>query len=222
MDLSVIKILLVDYWAVLLICPALFLFIFSNELNIIGLNGLVYRKQCLDSYNTTVCNQIHSYPSASVQVQELSSQRQMELNIAFIIPAIFAIIHFSGMADRRLNYQMPLLVSVVGSLANTLILVFATDLDMQTCYILIFCAQIINGLLGGGSLCFISSCFSHVSIYEEKIVEKAAEKVVGDESGKPDKSKFRSIRFSFCEFSLLMGQFLGMYLFSYRVSFPLK
>lgn len=215
MDLSVIKMLLVNYWAVLLICPALFLFIFSNELNIIGLNGLVYRKQCLESYNTTVCNDIHSYPAASVIVQELSSQKQMELNIAFIIPAIFAIVHFSGMADRRLNYQMPLLVSVVGSVTNTLILMFATDLETKICYILIFCAQIINGLLGGGSLCFISSCFSHISIYEERVDEKAADKNVGDVSSKPDRSKFRSIRFSLCEFSLLMGQFLGLCLFWY-------
>jgi hypothetical protein len=212
MDFSAISNLLVNYWAVLLICPALFLFIFSNELNIIGLNALVYRKQCLASFNTTICNNINSYPNASVVVQELSSEKQMELNIAFIIPALFAVVHFSGMADRRLNYQMPLLVSVVGSVINTLFLIFATDLETKSCYTLMFLAQVINGLLGGGSLCFISSCFSHISIYEEKVDENAG----GD---RPDRSKYRSIRFSFCEFSLLIGNFLGKY---YKLIFKLR
>ena len=193
-----IKLLLVDYWVVFLICPALFLFILSNELNIIGLNSLVYRKLCLDDFNATICNHIHQYANESLTIQEKSSQTQMYLNISFIIPALFAIIHFSGMADKRLNYQIPLLVSVIGSLINTLFLIFATDLNVNQALILIFLAQVLNGICGGGSLCFISSCFSHISIYEEKL-----------NPGQTDKSNYRSIRFSLCEASLLIGQFLG-------------
>lgn len=198
------KTVLVDYWVVFLICPALFLFIFSNELNIIGLYGLVYRKQCLSQFNETICNNIHSFLNESVSVQENSSEKQMWMNISLIIPAIFAIVRFSGMGDKKLNYQVPLLVAVVGSVLNTLILVIATDQSTTLCFALIFVAQALNGICGGGSLCFISSCFSHISVYEEKKSEAI------EHNSDERKSNYKSIRFSICESSLLIGQFLGI------------
>lgn len=207
------KSVLVDYWVVFLICPALFLFIFSNELNIIGLYGLVYRKQCLSQFNETICNNIHSFVNESVSVQENSSEKQMWMNISLIIPAIFAIVRFSGMGDKKLNYQVPLLVAVVGSILNTLILVIATDQDAAVCFTLIFVAQALNGICGGGSLCFISSCFSHISVYEERTNEKKMEQDAVAET----KSNYKSIRFSICESSLLIGQFLGSLISGYLI-----
>jgi len=101
------------------------------------------------------------------------------------------------MADKRLNYQVPLLVSVFGSMLNAGLLLVATDLDGDACFRLVFTAQAIGGVFGGGSLCFISSCFSHISVYEEGV------------DGGQEAGRTRSVRFSLCEASLLIGQFLG-------------
>jgi len=114
------------------------------------------------------------------------------------------------MADKKLNYQIPLLVSVAGSILNAGILIFATDLDGDVCFRLMLIAQVLGGIFGGGSLCFISSCFSHISIYEESVDSQRQEVTV---TAEVENSNSRSIRFSLCEASLLIGQFLGWFIF---------
>lgn len=198
---------LLDYWCALLICPALFLYVFSNDINLIALNGLIYRKACINQFNLTVCNSIKKFSAFSTLVQEESTQKMLYLNIAFLLPAIFAIIHMASIGDRRLNYQLPLLVSLLGSLGQSFVNIFAVDQAYSTCFYLLICSQIINGICGGGSLAFISSCFSHVSIYENFKSNNLPSKP----------KKYRSISYSICESCLLFGQFLGSFLSGYLI-----
>jgi hypothetical protein len=81
-----------DNSIVLLICPALFLYTFSNEINLISLNGLVYRKICLANYNTTTCDILKNFSNSSTIVQEITSNQMLVLNISFLIPAILALV----------------------------------------------------------------------------------------------------------------------------------
>ena len=198
----------VEYWRVFLICPALFAYIFSNDISIISLNSLVYRKTCLNNFNETVCNNIRNYStSISTLVQEDSTQKMIYLNMAFLIPAILSIVQLASLGDRKLNYKIPLLVSIVGSIAHAIACYFSVDQSSSICFALLFVAQAVNGACGGGSLAFISSCFSHISVGNSKTLEKT-----------PDvKSKDRSIRYSLCESSLLLGQFFGSFSSGYII-----
>lgn len=159
---------LLGYWEVILIYPALFLYIFSNDLNLISQSALIYRKLCLHEYNETICNSIHSHTKESNRVQELTSQFQIILNVAFMAPAILSLIHLSSLADRRLNYEIPLVVSLIGSLAQALVCIFVPKADFELAYYLLILSQVVNGICGAGSLAFISSCFSHVANYESR------------------------------------------------------
>lgn len=213
----------VDYWAALLICPALFLYVFSNDINIIALNGLIYRKICLNEYNQTICNSIHNFSSFSTHVQEISSEKMILLNIAFLVPAIFSIIHMASIGDRRLNYQLPLIVSLVGSMGQAFINIFATDQPYSVCLALLMFSQAVNGVCGGGSLAFISSCFSHISIYEngfDNNKDNLDTQLINDRDENEVRrgvKKYRSIRYSLCESCLLLGQFLGSFLSGYLI-----
>lgn len=157
-----------DYWQVLLIYPALFLFIFSNDINLIAQHGLVYRKTCLHEFNQSTCNSIQSQANVSARVQELASQTQIVLNVAFMVPAIVSLIHLSSIADRRLNYELPLIVSLVGSLVQAFMCIFAVHANFTFFYYWLIASQAVNGMCGAGSLAFISSCFSHVAVYENR------------------------------------------------------
>lgn len=157
------------YWRALLVCPALFIYIYSNDINIISLNGLLYRKICLDRFNETICNSLKNHSKISNQVQEETSERMIVLNVAFLLPAILAITHMASVGDRRLNYKLPLVVSLIGSLAQALVNIFAAGQSYDVCFGLLVLSQFLNGILGGGSLAFISSCFSHIAIYESHI-----------------------------------------------------
>jgi len=96
MKINQIRTLLIEIiqnnFIVLLICPALFLYTFSNEINLISLNGLVYRKICLNIYNLSVCDNLKNFSNSSTNVQEISSNKMIALNISFLIPAIFALV----------------------------------------------------------------------------------------------------------------------------------
>ena len=191
---SRISSVLVCYWEVLLIYPALFLYIFSTELNLISQHGLIYRKLCLNDYNETVCNSIHNFTNASHHVQEQTSEKLVIFNVAFLMPAIFSIIHLASWADRRLDYEIPLLVSLVGSLGQSFICIWAVQaVSYELSFYLIVLAQIINGICGAGSLSFISSCFSHVAMYDKS------------KYGSNTSPSNHSIRYSICESCLLLG-----------------
>lgn len=198
--------IILDYRYALLICPALFIYIFSNDINIIALYGLIYRKICLNEFNETICNSLKEYPSYSILVQEKSSHKNIELNAAFLIPAIFAIIQLASIGDRRRNYQLPLIIALIGSLGQAFINIFAVSQDYTTCFALLICSQILNGICGGGSLAFISSCFSHIAVHEDKV-----------NAVNTNGQKYRSIRYSICESSLLLGQFLGSFSSGYLI-----
>ncbi|RNA40230.1 putative leucine--tRNA mitochondrial [Brachionus plicatilis] len=198
--------IILDYRYALLICPALFLYIFSNDINIIALYGLIYRKICLNQFNETICNSLKDYPAFSNIVQEKSSHKNIELNVAFLVPAIFAIIQLASIGDRRRNYQIPLIIALIGSLGQAFINIFAVSQDYTTCFVLLVCSQIVNGLCGGGSLAFISSCFSHIAVHEDKV-----------NTVNTNGQKYRSIRYSICESSLLLGQFLGSFSSGYLI-----
>lgn len=208
------KSLISNYASVFLICPALFSYIFSNEVNIISLYGLVYRKLCLSKFNQTICDNIHDYKNYSNEIQEISSQKMIYLNISFLIPAIFSIIQLASIGDRKLNYQLPLLVSVIGSIGQSLICYFSVEPDTDLSLNLLFFSQFLNGICGGGSLAFISSCFSHISLYEKQNspVDNSANGSFNDKI-----NKNRSIRYSICESSLLIGQFLGSFSSGYII-----
>ena len=127
----------VEYWRVLLICPALFTYIFSNDINIISLNSLVYRKICLQEFNATVCNNIRNFSSNySTLVQTESTQKMIYLNMAFLLPAILSIIQLASIGDRTLNYKVPLVVSVVGSIGQAVICYVAVEQSIELCFVL--------------------------------------------------------------------------------------
>jgi hypothetical protein len=211
-----------DYWRALLICPALFIYIYSNDINIISLNSLVLRKLCLHEYNQTICDSLRNFTTYSNLIQEATSQHMIWLNIAFLVPAIFAIIHLANVADRKLNYELPLMVSLGGSLIQAFINIFTTDSNYPLCFNLLILSQFLNGICGGGSLAFISSCFSHVALYESEkndqtssnlIIESYDENIMSilpeSEKQYTVKNQQRSIRYSVLESFLLLGQFLG-------------
>jgi hypothetical protein len=196
----------VEYWRVFLICPALFTYIFSNDINIISLNSLVYRKICLQRFNATVCNSIRNVSSNySTLVQTESTQKMIYLNMAFLIPAILSIIQLASIGDRTLNYKVPLLVSIVGSIGQAVICYVAVEQSIELCFALLFVAQVVNGACGGGSLAFISSCFSHIAV------------VSNLKTASNNAKKDSSIRFSLCESSLLLGQFFGAFSSGYII-----
>jgi len=195
----------VEYWRVFLICPALFTYIFSNDINIISLNSLVYRKICLQEFNETVCNNIRNFSSNfSTLVQTESTQKMIYLNMAFLLPAILSIIQLASIGDRTLNYKVPLVVSVVGSIGQAVICYVAVEQSIELCFVLLFVGQVVNGACGGGSLAFISSCFSHIA-------------VVSNLKTASNAKKDSSIRFSLCESSLLLGQFFGAFSSGYII-----
>ncbi|CAF0843314.1 unnamed protein product [Brachionus calyciflorus] len=198
--------IILNYRYALLICPALLVYIFSNDINIIALYGLIYRKICLHNFNETICNSLQNFTNYSILVQEISSHKNIELNVAFLVPAIFAIIQLASIGDRRRNYQLPLIVSLIGSLGQAFILIFAVKQEYSTCFALLVVSQIVNGLCGGGSLAFISSCFSHIAVHEDKVnaINNAGQ-------------KYRSIRYSILESSLLFGQFFGSFSSGYLI-----
>lgn len=202
-----------DYWEVVLIYPALFVYIFSNDINLINLQSLVYRKLCLNEYNEVICDSLRNYTNASNNVQEMTSEKMIYMNVAFLIPAIVAIVHMASIADRRLNYEIPLIVSLAGSLAQSLICIFSVDLPYSLSYGLLILSQIVNGICGAGSLSFISSCFSHVATYENGHKSKAQP----DMDPKPQVKTHRSVRYSICESCLLLGQFLGSFSSGYLI-----
>ena len=214
--IAYVKRQILDYWIVLLICPALFLYILSNDINLIALNGLVLRKICLSQFNDTICNYLKNHTLQSNLVQEKTSNEIMLLNISFMVPAVFAIIHLAGSADRKLNYRGPLFVSVIGCLLQTIICIFATQQTSKLSIGLLYLSQVVNGVFGGGSLAFISACFSHIAVNEQKIDElKSA--LVNDDTEEDIDKKQRSIRFSLCESCLLLGQFLGSLFSGYLI-----
>lgn len=161
---------LVSYWEVILIYPALFLYIFSNDINLISQSSLIYRKLCLHEYNTSICDSIHSAnnSNASNRIQEQASQLKILLDVAFMAPAIISLVHLASVADRRLNYELPLLVSLVGSIGQAFMCIFAVQAEYDAFLALLIISQVLNGACGAGSLAFISSCFSHVANYESR------------------------------------------------------
>ena len=169
-----IRIICLNYWEIGLFYPALFFFLFSTDINQVAQFGLVYRKTCLAKFNESVCNAIHSNFNASFQmkasiyVQESASQVQIILNVAFIAPAIVSLIHLSGIADRNLNYELPLIVSLIGSIFQSFVCIFAVKVPFLLFYYLLIISQFINGACGAGSLTFISSCFSHLTVFDKK------------------------------------------------------
>lgn len=168
-----IRTIFLNYWEIGLIYPALFFFLFSTDINQVAQFGLVYRKTCLAKFNESVCNPIHSNFNASFQmeasiyVQKSASQVQIILNVAFIAPAIVSLIHLSGIADRNLNYELPLIVSLIGSILQSFVCIFAVKAPFLLFYYLLIVSQFINGVCGAGSLTFISSCFSHLTVFEK-------------------------------------------------------
>lgn len=159
---------LADYWQVLLILPALSGYVYSNDINLIAQQSLVYRKICLHEFSLKICDSPESNSTVSNRVHELTSTMQIYLNIAFMAPAILSIVHLFSLADRHLNYELPLIVSLVGSLIQTVMCVFAVYADYATSIGLLLGSQFANGICGAGSLAFISACFSHVANYENK------------------------------------------------------
>jgi hypothetical protein len=211
---------------VLLICPALFLYLFSNDINMISLNALVYRKICLREFNDAICNNIRNFSSNySNHVQEMSAESLMWLNITFLLPAILSIIHLSSIADKKLNYKVPLVVSIVGSLAQSLVCTLAAEQNSQLCLILLYISEFVNGICGGGSLTFISACISHVSVFNNQ--QKSTDEIDKNNNTQSDENDnndnqhlidyklkrknghYRSISFSICEACILVGQFTG-------------
>lgn len=126
----------------ILICPALFLFTCSNEINLIGLNGLIFHKICLNKYNVSICDNLKNYSNYSINIQEIVSNKLLVANIAFLLPAILAIVHFAGTADRKLSYQTPLIVSIVGSLIQTTLCLISVDFNNDIFYSIIIVSQV--------------------------------------------------------------------------------
>jgi hypothetical protein len=203
---------IVSYWRALLICPALFVYIFSNDIDIISLNSLIYRKLCLNEFNESVCDSVRNNTIVSNRLQEATSEKMIWLNVAFLIPAIFSIVRLASVADRKLNYEMPLVISLIGSLAQAFINIFAADQDYSLCFDLLIVSQLVNGILGGGSLAFISSCFSHVALFESA----APQQETSSQEASLSHNR-RSIRYSILESCLLLGQFLGSFASGYII-----
>lgn len=137
---------------VLLVCPALFFYICSNEINMIALNGLVFRKTCLSHFSNFTCNNLKNSSNISTSVQEKSSDQLVLVNIAFLIPAIISIVHFAGSADRKSNYQSPLIISIIGSVMQTLLCILSVNYSNADSFLLLFVSQFVNGILASGSL----------------------------------------------------------------------
>jgi hypothetical protein len=199
-----------NYWRALLICPALFVYIFSNDIDIISLSSLIYRKLCLNEFNESICDSVRNNTALSIRLQETTSEKMIWLNVAFLVPAIFSIVRLASVADRKLNYEMPLIISLIGSLAQAFINIFAADQDYELCFNLLLVSQFVNGILGGGSLAFISSCFSHVALFESAAPQHDAQQANSSHNR-------RSIRYSILESCLLLGQFLGSFASGYII-----
>ena len=112
---SELKYAAISNWQALLVCPALFAYQFAYDLDKIALKGLTQRQICLANYNTSICDHLKKYSSISDQLDKDTRQTLTYFNLCFIVPAIVALIHFTGDADRRLSYKTSMLVSAFGS-----------------------------------------------------------------------------------------------------------
>lgn len=232
--------MILDYTHALLICPALFLYIISSCINTITLYGLVYSKICLNEFNVTICNSLNNKDKKySIRLQELSTHKNVELNIAFVLPAFFVIIKLASMGDHLRNYKIPLIISLVGGIIHSLINIFATNQTYSLSFSMLLSSQFINGLCGGGSLSFISSCFSHITVNEHKVNDNIQKQRWDKNTNNGDcdnekqcnsgarrlqqcykvcdRQKYSSIRYSICESCLLLGNFIGSFSSGYII-----
>jgi hypothetical protein len=200
--LSEIKLFISNYNHVLTVIPALFLFLFASELSFISQNSLVLRKLCISIYNQSLCeNEVFTNKTLENDVELLSNDWNLWLNISFTIPAIISILYLVSDADRKSNYKIFMLVSLSGFIIYSLICTIAASQKPLTCMYLLLAAQFLNGILGGGTLAFITSCFGYVSIHD-------------DDAGKncdriESKYSNRSIKYSILESSILFGRLLA-------------
>ena len=211
MSLSTLKSYFSQYIHVITVFPALLLFLFATELCLITQNSLTLRKICVSKYNATLCEKlVFENKSLENEVEVLSNEWNLWLTISFTIPAIISLLYLVSDADRKSNYKNFMLISLAGFIIYSLICTIASTQDTNTCMYLLLTAQILNGVFGGGSLAYITSCFSHVS--------------VNDNSKTLDnKYSNRSIKFSILESAILFGRLLGSiisgFILSNRVNF---
>lgn len=114
------------------------------------------------------------------------------MNIAFIVPAIVAILYLSSVTDKRKSFMQMMLIAVFGYMLQALLCAIASTQETYVSLKLILIGQILNGIFGGGTLAFISACASFVAVNET-----------------PDNDKSLSLKFSIIEASILFGRFAG-------------
>jgi hypothetical protein len=210
--LSSLKSYLSTYINVITIFPALLLFLFASEISFISQNSLTLRKLCVSIFNQTACETfIFKNKTYENQLEILSNEWNLYYNIAFFIPAIISVLYLVSDADRKSNYKSFMLVSLAGFIIYSIICSIAATQDPQLCLYLILLAQILNGVFGGGSLAFITSCFSYVSIKDDNKFEN-------NSNGLDSKYSNRSIKYSILESAILFGRFLGSISSGYIIS----
>jgi hypothetical protein len=218
-----------NFTNVILLVPAILLYFFSNELTLVTLNSLMFNKICALKFNETICQNLKAYSNQSYfnEVEEAASLNNILMNLCFLIPAIVSLLMLISISDKTIDYRIPLFISVSGSMIQSLICIFSTFNNEQITIYLIYLAQIMNGILGGGSLCFISSCFSYVSIRPQ--AKQKALRITHDDNEleynltsieqNSSQSQYndRSIKYSICEACILIGQFFGSFSSGYLI-----
>ena len=216
--LSALKTFISSYKYVFVVFPALFLFLFASELSFISQNSLVLHKLCVSIYNQTLCeSDVFRNKSLENEVESLSNSWNLWLNISFAIPSIISIFFLVSDADRKSSYKLFMLVSLSGFILYSSMCAIAATQEPNVCMYLLMTAQILNGIFGGGSLAFITSCLGFVSINDDK--------VNATNTRTDSKYSNRSVKYSILESSILFGRLVASiisgYILSNRANFML-
>ena len=122
-----LKIFNQDNKNVYLIAVPLFLFLFASELNFISQLSIVIRKICFNQFqNLSICDKLHKNDTLEHEVQKIANEWNLWMNIAFIVPAIFAILYLSSITDKSKSFVNMILIATFGYILQALICVITS------------------------------------------------------------------------------------------------
>ncbi|CAL1533734.1 unnamed protein product [Lymnaea stagnalis] len=134
--------------------PVLFLYMFSSNLQFPTFQSLVYKKTCLQIFNSSFCDDMDNktfqklHTAQQDAIQRDASNWMMLSNIGITLPAIMTVFLFIGSWGDKINRKLPILLPCVGSLIYNLSnLLNAYYMDWSLDYLMI--GPIFDGLFGG-------------------------------------------------------------------------
>ncbi|XP_014778616.1 proton-coupled folate transporter [Octopus bimaculoides] len=129
--------------------PVLFLYMFSDCLNIITLQSLVYERTCLKTLDPDLCPLLNngSFQHEEVAIQVQTSKWVLHFNMALLIPSIIAAL-FLGPFGDAFSRKIVLILPIIGNITAIFVFLIISAFDnIPVIYLLI--GVVLNGCCGG-------------------------------------------------------------------------